>query len=171
MKKLIAKLAETYPEITFTQADTFYWNPRKQTVCYDLKDTSAAAEWSLLHELSHGLLGHSDYRTDFELLLMETSAWEKASELQQRFTPKSQPIDEDHIQDCLDTYRDWLHSRSICPTCDQVGLEEQSGQYLCVNCLESWRVSSQRFTRPYRLCSNTKAKTSPASTAKQMKFY
>lgn len=171
MKKLLANLAVNYPDITFETADTFYWNPRKQTVCYDPNDTSVTAEWSLLHELSHGILGHSDYQTDFELLLMEVAAWQKARELQLQFNSNSSPIDEDHIQDCLDTYRDWLHSRSICPKCDQVGLQEQSNQYLCVNCLESWRVSSKRFTRPYRLCNNTKAKTSPVSTTKQMKFY
>ena len=170
VKQLITKLKTAYPSIAFESAETFYWNPRKQAVCYNPSDDSDEAEWSLLHELSHALLGHKTYHFDLELLLIEAAAWAKAIELQKEFTV-SKPINDDHVQDCLDTYRDWLHSRSTCPTCDQVGIQEQSNRYSCINCLVTWHVSSKRFTRPYRLCITPNIKTSSASTAKQMKFY
>jgi hypothetical protein len=58
-------------------------------------------------------------------------------------------IDEEHIQNCLDTYRDWLHKRSTCPRCDSHGLQT-SEQYKCYNCRAVWRVGNERFCRAYR---------------------
>ena len=170
VQQLITKLEKTYPFIAFQASNTFYWNPRQQIVCYNPSDDSVEAQWSLLHELCHALLEHKTYRFDLELLLIEAAAWSKAIELQKELNI-SKPIDDDHIQDCLDTYRDWLYSRSTCPTCDQVGLQEKPGRYNCINCSVSWHVSSKRFSRPYRLCSSPNIKTSSDSTAKQMKFY
>jgi hypothetical protein len=103
--------------------------------------------WSLLHETGHGLLVHADYQSDLELLHMEVAAWEKAKELGQAFGVQ---IDPNHIEDCLDTYRDWLHRRSTCPTCGSVSLQHNSTEYHCHNCNAMWQVSSSRFCRPYR---------------------
>jgi predicted RNA-binding Zn-ribbon protein involved in translation (DUF1610 family) len=60
-------------------------------------------------------------------------------------------LNPDHIQDCLDTYRDWLHRRSRCPTCGMHVLQDKSNSYKCFNCGTSWQVSGRRFARPYRL--------------------
>jgi hypothetical protein len=60
-------------------------------------------------------------------------------------------LDNNHIQDCLDTYRDWLHRRSKCPTCGMHVLQKDVRTYQCFNCDASWRVSAGRFARPYRL--------------------
>ncbi len=170
MKQFVKQLQEAYPDLSFQQDSRFYWNPQDNIICYVPGDTSTEAIWSLLHELAHGLLQHKNYQTDLELLFMEAEAWEHAKILQHKHA-SGQPIDEEHIQDCLDTYRDWLYSRSVCPKCDQVGIQKQKHEYQCINCVRAWRVSEKRFTRPYRLCVSPKLKTSPGGKGQQMKFY
>lgn len=109
--------------------------------------------WALLHETGHALLAHKSYKTDIELLKMEIAAWEKAHELGIQFAIK---IDENHVQDCLDTYRDWLHARALCPSCGTRCLQHSSGhEYRCHNCHTSWKVTPSRFCRPYRSVSST----------------
>jgi len=115
-------------------------------------------------------LDHSDYTTDLELLLMEREAWEHAKTLEQKHSSEAF-IDDEHVQDCLDTYRDWLHARSSCPRCDQVGLQHDRFTYKCINCQQAWHISSARFKRPYRLCLGAKKETSPATEVDQVKFY
>lgn len=136
------------PNATFKSGSNFQWSPQDQTIIYkaDSLDTDAG-EWSLLHETAHALLGHTAYKTDFELLLLEADAWKKAKEIAHDLNTS---IDEDHIQDCLDTYRDWLHRRSTCPTCGTTGLQHTPSEYRCHNCRSSWEVTAARFCRPYR---------------------
>jgi replication factor C subunit 3/5 len=59
-------------------------------------------------------------------------------------------IDDDHIQNCLDTYRNWLHLRSTCPECGIRTLQTDKYTYRCHNCHTIWKVTSERFCRPYR---------------------
>lgn len=148
MDTLLKKLVHDFPDITFTAGEQFYWSPKHQEVFYakDLK-SSRAAPWSLLHELGHALLGHSSYTSDLELIEMESQAWEKAKEIGTKYGFE---IDDPHIQDCMDTYRDWLHQRSACPNCGTRSLQQNSKHYKCFNCGEIWAVSSSRFCRPYR---------------------
>lgn len=147
MPSLAQKLPVDFPQITFTASSRFYWSPKQRTVFYDQAKQDKAADWALLHELSHGLLGHAHYKTDFELLQLEVSAWHKAKQVAESYKII---IDEDHVQDCLDTYRDWLHARSTCPSCTEHGLQRDNAVYYCLNCNNEWRVSSARFCRPYR---------------------
>ncbi len=145
--ELIKSLVADYPEINFKASDKFYWSPKNKTVYFGGEKTSEVASWSLLHELSHGLLNHQTYNSDFELLQLEVEAWEEAKRLATKYQII---VSEDHIQDCLDTYRDWLHRRSACPTCKSRGLQIDSKTYECSQCDSKWRVSSARFCRPYR---------------------
>jgi hypothetical protein len=147
MKSLIAKLAKTYPAISFAASDKFYWSPKEQTVYYDTAARGEQAQWALIHELSHGLLGHKNYKTDFELLRLEVAAWHMAESVAKDLAIT---IDQDHVQDCLDTYRDWLHARSKCPECGEHGIQNKSGDYTCINCRAVWHVSQERFCRAYR---------------------
>jgi hypothetical protein len=147
VKKLLTQLATDYPAIAFKAGKKFYWSPKGQTVFYDSSKKDAPAQWALVHELSHGILGHKTYTTDFELLQLEVDAWHTAKQLAKQY---KLTISEDHIQDCLDTYRDWLHARSKCPACGDHGLQEPRGDYECINCRTSWHVSTQRFCRAYR---------------------
>ena len=148
MLELIARLTARYPSLKFTPGPQFCWSPDSQEVIYNAKARGKNAAWSLLHETGHALLGHTDYRADFELLKLEVEAWEKAKLLA---TDLDLAIDEDHIQDCMDTYRDWLYRRSLCPNCNNKCLQESDFvHYRCFNCRTKWKVSSNRFARSYR---------------------
>jgi hypothetical protein len=145
---LLGKLQKDYPNITFVEGAVFAWSPKHSLVKYVPRLLeSDEGSWTLLHELGHGLLGHATYSTDFELVKMESQAWQKAKQLSAKYDIS---IDEDHVQDCLDTYRDWLHQRSTCPECTSNSLQTDSNTYKCSNCGQSWHVSNARFCRPYR---------------------
>lgn len=149
MRKLLAILKKDFPEVHFVPGELFSWSSRKQTITYPKMQPSAEhAAWSLLHELGHALLGHTTYQTDFELLKLEAAAWDAATKLGQRYQHQ---IDPNHIQDCLDTYRDWLYQRSACPQCRMTALQRDMHTYCCYNCNSEWRVSRTKLCRPYRL--------------------
>lgn len=159
MLSIVKKLAPLVPDIQFVAGDTFLWSPVNQTITYSTSpNKTKVSAWSLLHETGHALLGHNDYKSDLDLLLMEVAAWEEAKTLARKLDIT---IDEDHIQDCLDTYRDWLHQRSTCPRCGLVCLQVSGSEYRCHNCSCVWKVSSSRFCRPYRLTTTTKHGSKP----------
>lgn len=149
MDELLARLQTDFPKIGFAASDIFSWSSRKQTVNYAVAPTDPVhAIWSLLHEMGHALLKHTTYQTDFELVKLEAAAWDKAARLGKKY---GHVIDGDHIQDCIDTYRDWLHQRSTCPRCTITSLQKDMHTYCCYNCNTEWRVSRTRLCRPYRL--------------------
>ncbi len=146
MDLLIQKLRQDFPDITLVPGSQASWAPESQIVTYSL-DTEDGP-WTLLHEFGHALLGHTTYHSDVNLVQKEAAAWEKALRLGERYAIS---IADAHIQECLDTYRDWLHKRSKCPRCDNHGLQTSQSLYSCTNCQTTWKVSSARFCRPYRL--------------------
>lgn len=146
--KLLQKLQDYCDDaIVFTADKSYYWSPKDRTVFYQNNDESEVGLWTLLHEACHGLLEHKSYQSDFELVLLEVSAWEKAGQLATEFNLK---IDQDHVQDCLDSYRDWQYKRSLCPRCDLGGVQISASSYKCMFCGDAWHVSAARFCRPYR---------------------
>jgi len=148
MQALLNNLTERFPALNFAVGKQFCWSPESQEIFYKADSSDAHDTWSLLHETGHALLGHQNYRADFELLQMEIAAWERARTLAAEL---SITIDENHIQDCLDTYRDWLYQRSLCPNCSTQCMQESDYQhYRCFNCHTVWRVSANRFARAYR---------------------
>ncbi len=147
MKRLVNQLQLRLPKVSFQEGEAFCWSPKDVTITFR-SGGQIADQWSLLHEAAHALAGHQTYASDLELLLMEVEAWDKARTLGEEF---GVIINEDHIQDCLDTYRDWLHQRSTCPRCSVVSLQISPQEYLCHNCDARWQVSASRFCRPYRL--------------------
>ncbi len=144
--KFIRQLETDYPQFKFRAGNQEHWSPRTQTITYETAK-GEELKYGLLHELAHALLDHSGYTTDFELLKLESLAWHKAAEIGQKYAVN---INEDHIQNCLDTYRDWLHRRSKCPTCSVHVMQQNSTTYKCFNCGETWQVSAGRFARSYR---------------------
>lgn len=147
MDKLISKLKVDLPELNFVAGKQFYWSPETGEIFYR-SGRDEQAIWALLHETGHALLGHQNYKADFELIRLEIAAWERATELAARYDIK---IDDEHIQDCLDTYRDWLYKRSICPNCSTQSLQQGDFvHYRCFNCHTTWRVTASRFCRAYR---------------------
>jgi hypothetical protein len=148
MLKHVERLRQLFPDLTFTAGQQFCWSPETREIFYKRNDSGQRPLWSLLHETGHALLNHTSYKADFELLRMENEAWERAKLLAEQLEVE---IDEDHIQDCLDTYRDWLYKRSICPSCNTKCLQQGDFvHYRCFNCHTSWKVSNNRFGRAYR---------------------
>ena len=149
LNQLLERLRTEYPAISFAEGTRFTWDPSSKQVIYqsDTKDSSHAI-FSLLHEVGHALMEHKDYTSDINLLQLEVAAWLEARKLARRYDIT---LDEDHIEDCLDTYRDWLHLRSTCPNCYTRSLQSSKSLYSCFNCQSSWSVSLSRLCRPYRL--------------------
>ena len=148
MEELVSSLSQIITGVNFRAGKAFCWSPKTRRISYVPSSTQPQlAIWSLLHEASHALLDHRDYTSDFELLQMEVAAWQKARELAKQHRQK---IDEQHIETCLNTYRDWLHRRSTCPSCSLQGLQTDPIYYRCLNCQSIWKVTASRFCRPYR---------------------
>jgi hypothetical protein cdiviTM7_01560 len=98
----------------------------------------------LLHEIAHAKLGHRNYQYDIQLIEMERAAWEYAVDTLAPKYDLTLSMDDDNIQDSLDSYRDWLHKRSLCPHCSAVGLQTTSSSYKCINCHSEWRVNQAK---------------------------
>ena len=145
MPLAIAKqLKADYPEIIFAKDSYFSWSNKQQTIFYIDTETEANTA-QILHELAHALLEHTDYPKDITLIDMERQAWELAVE---QLAPKygiSLKLTDDIVQNSLDSYRDWLHARSKCPSCGAPGFEKTKNHYFCPNCLGSWRVNDAKF--------------------------
>ena len=135
---LIQQLKKDYPQFNFKKAKRFLWSPSDATVYYTHTDDGYAF---LLHELSHGLLDHAEYRRDVDLIAMERAAWDKAVELAPAY---GLAISEDTVETTLDSYRDWLHARSTCPNCTAIGLQTKQHTYACPACHHNWRVNEAR---------------------------
>lgn len=145
---ILRQIQSDYPEIKFVEATQFSWHAGSQLVSYKtLNADDIPGIWALLHELGHALLGHTDFETDIELLKIEVDAWRRAHKIAAKYEVK---IDEDYIQNCLDSYRDWLHLRSTCPTCYERSPQIDKRTYRCLNCRTEWHVSRSRLCRPYR---------------------
>lgn len=139
-------------KVHLEEAAEFYWSPKEEIIYYDKSRLGEeSGQWTLLHEMSHAKLNHQEYKSDLELLLYEVTAWEEAVKVGAELEIE---VSDDYVQSCLDTYRDWLHARSKCPTCQLNGLQKSPRQYQCLNCLSRWQVSASRFCRPYRMTQN-----------------
>lgn len=147
---LISALRRDFPALHFAKGDTFHWSPDEQTVFYaNTTDTA-----SLLHEVAHAALGHGDYTYDIELIKMERAAWDYVvTALGPTYLVT---IDGEQIEAMMDTYRDWLHDRSRCPSCEATGMQTEAKCYTCLACNSSWRVNEARACalRRYILASN-----------------
>lgn len=138
---VIEKIRQNYPDIVFVKSNDFSWSINNNTVCYSDNDDG----WPmLLHEIAHSLLNHHDYDNGIHLLNMERDAWIKAQAIAGNY---GFIIDEEIIERSLDTYRDWLHSRSKCPNCGAIGLETEKFLHYCLECNNKWRVNDGRICR------------------------
>jgi len=136
-----------FPKFTFTKADDFSWQPKERTVSYNPE--AAGADLLLLHELAHATLGHIRAASDVELLKLEAEAWAR---VKMRLAPKyGVKFNEDFVRIHMDTYRNWLHTRSLCPKCDSTGWQIDNNRYRCPNCLATWRVNPAKHKRIKRV--------------------
>lgn len=135
---LLKKLNQAYPDINFVDGDRFAWLPQTKTVTY----IAGGEPPQLLHEVGHAILGHADYDRDIQLINMERAAWDEACKISGSFHVE---INEDLIEDHLDTYRDWLHARSTCPNCKATGFQKGNTRYACPACTQEWTVNEARI--------------------------
>lgn len=142
------EIITSYPEIQFASSSQFVWSPTNKTVFYDeTACQNSTGKLALLHEIGHAELGHHDYTSDIGLLNMEMDAWEYAI----AHAPRYQlPIDEAHIERCLETYRMWLYKRSRCPECQFHGVQTTAFQYRCFMCRHTWEVARSLSVQPQR---------------------
>lgn len=134
---LISSLRNDYPQFSFQESDILAWSNSDNTIYYN----ATVPDYLVLHELAHAILGHSNYRRDIELLAMEREAWHTSKSLAATYGVN---LDDDIVQSNLDTYRDWLHSRSTCPKCCTTGLQTGPNTYSCPECRHNWRVNEAR---------------------------
>ena len=140
IKSTRKKIIAAFDEFTFATDEVAHWNAALNTVFYE-NDSTPEALYTLLHELGHAVLGHTSYRQDVELLSMERTAWQKATEIATNFEININP---DFIEETLDSYRDWLHLRSRCPNCNSAGIQRTDGNYYCVLCEHGWRANEAK---------------------------
>ena len=138
----IKDIVGQFPELRFEQGESLCWNPTKKSITHPGKD-SLDTIYGLIHEIAHAKLTHSSFLHDIELIKMEREAWNLACEIaQDKFDIK---ISGEYIEDCLDSYRDWLYRRSLCPRCALSGFQVNSHEYSCPHCLIDWNVPVSRL--------------------------
>ncbi len=118
----LAKIKTDFPSLNFVSGARFSFRPPKTIVYND------GEPLLFLHEIGHALIGLYDFNTEVERLKIEVLAWEKARELAPVYGVK---IDEELIQRELDTYREWLHQKSRCPSCGLTRFQTPDGIWHC----------------------------------------
>lgn len=133
------ELSSEFPQFNFIPSTRFKWKPEK-SIYLDVKTPAPPLNFYLqtLHELGHALSNHKDYKTAIKRLKMESEAWERARELIKTHGNWQKKygiyFDEDFAEAELDTYRDWLHTKSKCKTCGLARFQTKDGKWHCPNC-------------------------------------
>jgi hypothetical protein len=144
----IKQIAEDFPTLGFKASEDFYFSARNKCVYYNkILISSEAGTFQLFHEIGHALSKHHHYESGIELLKMESEAWSKARKIAKQYELE---IPEAIIERCLDSYRDWLHLRSVCPNCKNTSVETDANNYHCFNCFQNWSVPLDQRSRRYR---------------------
>lgn len=145
---LLSQLELLYPAIDFTEGDSFAYSYGDNRVMYPgSRSHFLQFSYSLLHELGHAEALHNNFKNDLELINLERDAWDIAVRIGHKI---GIAIDTNHIEKCMDTYRDWLYARSLCPNCHQCGLQSGSREYSCPFCQNRWTVSESRLCKVSR---------------------
>ena len=126
--EFFSRVYQDYGQFRFRIGKKFAFRPPKTIV---LGPPEPFSELLALHEVSHAICKHREFRTDVERLKMEVQAWEKARELASFYGIE---LNEELIQQELDTYRDWLHQKSRCPKCGLTRFETSDRVYYCPGC-------------------------------------
>ena len=125
---LFLQIQHDFNLFNFKPGKKFLFRPPKTII---LGPDEPLASLLLLHELSHALLGHKSFVTDIERIKMESDAWAKTRELADKYNIVP---DEEFIENQLDTYRDWLHTKSKCKKCGLTRYQTRDGVYHCPFC-------------------------------------
>lgn len=141
MPSILSDLKSKYPNLNFEVGDQFYWSPSLQTIYYVSPLTSSSDSINLLHEVAHALLNHASYKKDIDLIKMERDSWDKTVELAPDF---GLSVSDDDVSDAMDSYRQWIYRRSLCPSCGASGLEVDNKTFSCIACNSRWTANEAR---------------------------
>lgn len=131
------ELLAAYPQHNFINSDEFLFDAADDIIYYSEPELSKQrGKVALLHEVAHAELGHFDYSTDIELVIMECRAWQRTRQLASQHDIR---CDEHFIRDCLSGYSEWLEERASCPNCQSFSLQTHD-VYQCFRCQLRWRV-------------------------------
>ena len=131
----LSAVKESYPDFTFRPGHKFLFRPPK-SIRYLESDENF--RMLLLHELAHALLHHFSFDRSLERLQIERDAWAKTREL---CTLHSVPFDEELAEAELNTYRDWVHQKTLCKHCGLSCLEVSSESLYCPFCQKMYKKS------------------------------
>ncbi len=146
ISSVFSRLQKDFSDIAFVAGVDFQWSPDTSTITHPPITTREELS-QLLHEVSHALLGHLSYPSDIALIDMERQAWQHAIEqLAPRYGLRL-GVEDDIVQNTLDSYRLWLSARSTCPECSSIGQGLNKSNYRCLACGQSWRVNEARTCR------------------------
>lgn len=130
------RLVLDYQEFRFRLGRKFTFRPPRTIIIGPLEPFS---ELLALHEVSHAICKHRDFKIDVERLKMEVQAWEKVRELADYYGIE---YNEELVQQELDTYRDWLHQKSRCPACGLTRFQTPDSRYHCPSC-ETFEINKK----------------------------
>ena len=122
-----------FPNFSFKPGRKFLFRPKKSI--FYLEDNENF-RLLLLHELSHALLGHFSYETSLERIKIERDAWGKTRSLCKTY---GVPFSEEFAETELNSYRDWLHQKTLCKTCGLTCLEINSESLYCPFCQKTYK--------------------------------
>lgn len=131
MGDLITSLKQDFPDFYFTYGKRFSFRPPKTIVIGP--DEGEKTPMLLFHELGHALSHQYSYKTAVERLKIESIAWSEGKKAYQNYHSLP-PWDDDFVEENLDTYRDWLHTKSKCKACGLTMFQNQDGTWECPYC-------------------------------------
>lgn len=142
------EIIDKYPRMRFAPSGYFAFDAASQVVHYDPERIdSKIGRLSLLHEISHAILGHFHYDYDLELLSMELAAWNRTKQLAREHEVR---FDGRYMSSCIDSYDSWIEQRATCPSCEQFASQVAEDEYRCFACTTRWKVSGELNERVIR---------------------
>lgn len=138
ISSIINQLSKRYPQLEFIEGENFAYSPPHKVV---YAPGSPDDSYILLHEIGHYSLERSDYSSDIELVTIESAAWQEAMIIASTL---GITIPDEIIQHSLDSYREWMHRRSLCPSCKSTGIETSRSMFHCLACTNEWRANEAR---------------------------
>ena len=131
----IEALKSEFGQFNFISGNRFKWKS-PNSIYFEANSDYSFNYFALLtlHELGHALSGHKDYKTDIERLRIESEAWQRAKHEINDHKNWGVKYDEDFVEGELDSYRDWLHKKSLCKKCGLTRFQTADGKYHCPSC-------------------------------------
>lgn len=137
LSKIITQLSADFPDFDFTYGKRFSFRPPKNIVIgpYEGKNTLLL----VFHELGHAISGEYQYNLAVERLKIESKAWQEAKKIYELCKtndkyPDLPSWDDEFVEENLDTYRNWLHTKSRCLSCGLTMLQKPDRSWYCPYC-------------------------------------